>query len=68
MAFTTDILFYTLAAGGIGYALYASYRMFSAPSGYAEPTESTEPPSLGGRRTHKRKHHGKKTKKHYLKK
>jgi hypothetical protein len=60
---------------GVG-VLYGVYRAFSGSSSTpaSSPVYSSDgsydatTPTMGGRRTHKRKHHGKKTKKHYLKK
>jgi hypothetical protein len=67
----------TIIGGLIGLgALYGVYRAFSGSGS----TPASQPlvsmgdaydatsPTMGGRKTHKRKLHGKKTKKHYLKK
>lgn len=58
---------------GIG-VVYGLYRAFSGSSTPTKPSFATgiseDPtnPSLGGRRSRRHKVHGKKTKKHYLKK
>jgi len=59
----------TIIGGLIGLgALYGLYRAFSGSSSTVEYSEDPVNPTVGGRRTHKRKVHGQKTKKHYLKK
>lgn len=74
MTTVTSGIFYTLAAAAGAFILYTAYTTYKAPSESSSYVPSLSSPgdpvnpTTGGRRTHKRKHHGKKTKKHYLKK